>query len=432
MHNMKLRLATLTATLLFVTIGYAQDAPRVKEKIADDGRKIIEVNDPDRGEETEQSDINATNLFDTVINSPSIPPEVARRTADFIKHLLSKRKIDTDLLYGYVQTLNANLGALGDNKFVRDMRVLTDKLRDSSYTDSIHYNTNLSNQLRTRMPIIVAASARLNDTTLTSAQIAFLKEDFTDELNLFSDKYLKTSRFQAGLGISYTYTPIIEYTSSSRLDLSQFAPSTGGGSTLVNFDQEFANKSYINFEIAAKLPWLELGLSIPTYSESATIVSPVGSQLLNGSETRTAIYQSTFESELEVEYDFSVRFPILGNWKRWKYERANNNQMDYGILAGLTGFNISDTITTDVRFRTDSTPFADLPVGESLVTSRDVSFQTVYFGAYYEFEFVDELYMTVDVKWHNNRTSDGSQIDVDGFTSSLRIIYSPTLDFINW
>ncbi|CAI3964666.1 MAG: hypothetical protein QUV19_17980 [Alteromonas macleodii] len=122
----------------------------------------------------------------------------------------------------------------------------------------------------------------------------------------------------------------------------------------------------------------------------------------------------------------------MGNWKRWKYKRANNSQMDYGILAGLTGFNISDTITTDVRFRTDNTPFADLPVGESLVTSRDVSFQTVYLGAYYEFEFVDELYMTVDVKWHNNRTSDGSQIDVDGFTSSLRIIYSPTLDFINW
>lgn len=430
---MKIRLATFTASsILFVTISYAQDAPRAKEKIADDGRKIIEVTDPGRGEETEQSDINATNLFDAVINSPSIPTEVAKRTADFIKHLLSKRKIDTDLLYGYVQTLNANLSALGDNEFVRDMRVITDKLRDSSYTDKIHYNTNLSNQLRTRMPIIVAASAKLNDTTLTASQVEFLKEDFRDELNLFSDKYLKTSRFQAGLGISYAYTPIIEYTSNSRLDLSQFAPSTGGRSTLVNFDQEFANKSYINFEIAAKLPWLELGLSIPTYSESATIVAPVGSQLLNGSETRSAIYQSTIESELEVEYDFSVRVPILGNWKRWKYKRANNSQMDYGILAGLTGFNISDTITTDVRFRTDNTPFADLPVGESLVTSRDVSFQTVYLGAYYEFEFVDELYMTVDVKWHNNRTSDGSQIDVDGFTSSLRIIYSPTLDFINW
>ena len=430
---MKIRLATFTASsILFVTISYAQDAPRAKEKIADDGRKIIEVTDPGRREETEQSDINATNLFDAVINSPSIPTEVAKRTADFIKHLLSKRKIDTDLLYGYVQTLNANLSALGDNEFVRDMRVITDKLRDSSYTDKIHYNTNLSNQLRTRMPIIVAASAKLNDTTLTASQVEFLKEDFRDELNLFSDKYLKTSRFQAGLGISYAYTPIIEYTSNSRLDLSQFAPSTGGRSTLVNFDQEFANKSYINFEIAAKLPWLELGLSIPTYSESATIVAPVGSQLLNGSETRSAIYQSTIESELEVEYDFSVRVPILGNWKRWKYKRANNSQMDYGILAGLTGFNISDTITTDVRFRTDNTPFADLPVGESLVTSRDVSFQTVYLGAYYEFEFVDELYMTVDVKWHNNRTSDGSQIDVDGFTSSLRIIYSPTLDFINW
>lgn len=429
---MKLKIIALTATIFSISASYAQETPRAKVKETDDGQTIIEINDPGRGKETEQSDNNAINLLNTILSNPSIPTELAKQSSDFIQHLLSKRKIDTDLLYGYVQTLNANLSAIDDYKFVEEMREITDKLRASSYTDKIHYNTNLSNQLRTRMPIIVAASAKLNDTSLSSEQVKFLKKDFADELNLFSHKYLKTSRFQAGLGVSYTYTPIIEYTSNSRLDFSQFEPVTGGGSTLVNFDQEFANKSYINFEMAAKLPWLELGLSIPTYSESATITSPVGSKLLNGSETRSAIYQSTFESELKVEYDFSIRLPILGNWKRWKYVRANNSQMDYGILAGLTGFNISDKVTTDVRFRSDNTPFAELPVGESLMASRDVSFQTMYLGAYFEFEFVDELYMTVDVKWHNNRTSDGSQIDVDGFTSSLRIIYSPTLDFINW
>jgi len=102
------------------------------------------------------------------------------------------------------------------------------------------------------------------------------------------------------------------------------------------------------------------------------------------------------------------------------------------IGVGLTGFNVSDTITTDLRFRSDITPFNELPVGEMLKTSRDISFQTIYLGGYYEFEFVDEFYMTVDIKWHNNRTSDGSQIDVDGFTTSLRLIYSPTLDFLDF
>lgn len=411
---------------------YAQEMQRVQEKIDADGRKIVEVNDSDRAEITEQSDNNAISLFSSVINNPNIPTEVARRTADFIKHLLSKRKIDTDLLYGYVQTLNANLSVFGDSDFVKEMRVITDQLRDSSYTDEIHYNTNLSNQLRTRMPIIVAASARLNDTTLSPTQLIYLKEDLKDELNLFSQKYLKTSRFQAGIGVSYAYAPIINYKSNSRIDLSPFAPSTGGSGSVVSFDQEFANKSYLNFEIAAKLPWLELGLSIPTYSENSTITAPVASEILYGSESKSAIYRSTIESKLDVEYDFSVRLPILSNYKNMNYSHPNNSQMDYGLIFGLTGFNVYDKVITDLRFRTDNTPFNDLPTAESIVTSRDVSFQTLYLGAYYDFELVDEVYMTIDVKWHNNRTSDGSKIDVDGFTSSLRIIYSPTLDFINF
>ncbi|RUP75754.1 hypothetical protein C7Y69_18395, partial [Alteromonas sp. KS69] len=243
---------------------------------------------------------------------------------------------------------------------------------------------------------------------------------------------LDSSRFQAGLGVSYTYTPIINYRSNSHIDLSPFSPDSGGDTTLVTFDQEFSNKSYLNFEIAAKLPWIELGLSIPTYSEASTITAPVSNELLDGSESTTAIYQTTIVSELDVEYDFSVRVPILGNYKRWIYKYANNSQMDYGLLMGLTGFSVSDRVTTDVRFRNDRTPFNNLPAAETVETSRDMSFQTVYFGGYYEFEFVDELYMTVDIKWHNNRSSDGSQIDVDGFTSSLRIIYSPTLDFIDF
>lgn len=420
-----------TVLLSFFSLAQ-QSSSRVQEGTDTLGNKVLTVNDAGRSEETKQSDDSAISLFDLVSKNPNLPTEVATRTADFIRYLLSKRNVDTDLLYDYVQTLNANLSMMNDPDFVKKMRGVTEELRDSSYTDKIHYNTNLSNQLRTRMPIIVKASANLTDTSLTTAQLKYLKEDFESELVLFSRKYLDSSRFQAGLGVSYTYTPIINYRSNSHIDLSPFSPDSGGDTTLVTFDQEFSNKSYLNFEIAAKLPWIELGLSIPTYSEASTITAPVSNELLDGSESTTAIYQTTIVSELDVEYDFSVRVPILGNYKRWIYKYANNSQMDYGLLMGLTGFSVSDRVTTDVRFRNDRTPFNNLPAAETVETSRDMSFQTVYFGGYYEFEFVDELYMTVDIKWHNNRSSDGSQIDVDGFTSSLRIIYSPTLDFIDF
>ncbi|WP_185864216.1 hypothetical protein [Alteromonas sp. KS69] len=179
-----------TVLLSFFSLAQ-QSSSRVQEGTDTLGNKVLTVNDAGRSEETKQSDDSAISLFDLVSKNPNLPTEVATRTADFIRYLLSKRNVDTDLLYDYVQTLNANLSMMNDPDFVKKMRGVTEELRDSSYTDKIHYNTNLSNQLRTRMPIIVKASANLTDTSLTTAQLKYLKEDFESELVLFSRKYLR-------------------------------------------------------------------------------------------------------------------------------------------------------------------------------------------------------------------------------------------------
>jgi len=435
MKTNKLSLLICTLSLLSLT-AYSEEKIRTNIKNNKQGVKAIEIIDPDKGNtEIEQSDINGVAAYNSIMKAATaanLPTELVNQTADFIKLLLDKRKVDTDLLYNYVLTLNANINQLSDSVFVEDIREITAELRASSYSDKVHYNTNLSNQLRTRMPLLVKASLLLNETSVSAAVIDYRKKDFKEELIYFSDKYLKSSRFQAGLGFSYVYTPKITYTTSANVDLSPFSPQTEGEQTSVDFDQNFANKSYLNFEIAAKLPWLELGLSIPTYSETSTITSPVMDEALLGSDDQFAIYRSSIESTLEVEYGFSLRIPILGNYKRIRYTNPRNSQMDWGLLFGMTGLNIEDRVVTDVRFRSDLTPFNDLETAETIETKTSTSFQTFYYGAYYEFEFVDELYMTVDVRWHNNQKSNGSQIKVDGFTTSLRLIYSPTLDFIDW
>ncbi|MFT6901868.1 MAG: hypothetical protein ACJAXS_002070 [Colwellia sp.] len=435
MKNNKLSLLIYTISLLSFTV-YSEEKTRTDVKKNDKGDQVIEIIDADNGSpEIKQSDINGVAAYNSIMKvatTANLPTELVKQTAEFIKLLLDKRKIDTDLLYNYVLTLNANISQLPEDKFVKDIRIITAKLRASSYSDKIHYNTNLSNQLRTRMPLLVKASLLLNDTSVKNTVIKYRKEDFKEELEYFSDKYLKSSRFQAGLGFSYVYTPKITYITNANVDLSPFSPQTGGEQTSVEFDQSFANKSYLNFEIAAKLPWLELGLSIPTYSETSTITSPVLEVPLLGSDDQSAIYRSSIESNLEVEYGFSLRIPILGNYKRIMYKNPRNSQMDWGFLFGMTGLNIEDRVVTDVRFRNDLTPFNDLEAAETLETKTSTSFQTFYYGAYYEFEFVDEFYMTLDVRWHNNQKNNGSQIDVDGFTTSLRLIYSPTLDFIDW
>jgi hypothetical protein len=435
MKNNKLSLLICTISLLSFTV-YSEEKTRTDVKKNDKGDQVIEIIDADKGSpEIKQSDINGVAAYNSIMKvatTANLPTELVKQTAEFIKLLLDKRKIDTDLLYNYVLTLNANISQLPEDKFVKDIRIITAKLRASSYSDKIHYNTNLSNQLRTRMPLLVKASLLLNDTSVNSTVIKYRKEDFKEELEYFSDKYLRSSRFQAGLGFSYVYTPKITYKTNANIDLSPFSPQAGGEQTSVEFDQNFANKSYLNFEIAAKLPWLELGLSIPTYSETSTVTSPVLEEPLLGSDDQSAIYRSSIESNLEVEYGFSLRIPILGNYKRIMYTNPRNSQMDWGFLFGMTGLNIEDRLITDVRFRNNLTPFNDLEAGETLETKTSTSFQTFYYGAYYEFEFVDEFYMTLDVRWHNNQNNNGSQIDVDGFTTSLRLIYSPTLDFIDW
>jgi hypothetical protein len=415
----------------------SQEVNRIERKETGDGKKYIEIiPEAERSDELEISDKSGQQLFSSVINNTNLPTNVIDVTADFIELLLSKRKVDTDLLYNFVIGLNANISTLNqdqdEDEDIKDIKSIINKLRVSSYTDRIHYNTNLANQLRVRMPILLSASAKLSDTSIDVTVRDFLKKDFLDELSLFSDKYLKSSRFQAGLGISYSYSPVIQYTSRNLLDLTPFSQNVEVAPTSLRFDQSFANQSYLNFEIAAKLAWGELGLSIPKYSETSTIQSPVSVELLSGSETEFAVYRSTIQSQLEIEYDFSVRIPILSNYKRIRYSRYRNSQFDYGLMAGVTGFQITDSVTTDLRFRNDNIAFNQLAESEILTSTRSVNFQSLNVGAYLEFEFVDELYMTLDIKWHGNNSSDESRIDVDGFTTSLRLIYAPTLDFLEF
>ncbi|ASD68712.1 hypothetical protein [Pseudoalteromonas piscicida] len=421
--------------ILFSNISQAEDPVRKTDVITDKGKqKVSVVDESNTPVELDQSDRNAITTYEWILNIASvsnIPDELVTQSAEFVNYLLLKKTIDTDLLYNYVLTLDANLSQLPDKKFVSRMRELTSDLRASSYADEIHYNTNLSYQLRTRMPIIVKASLLLNDTNASDEQLNYRKEDFEKELRLFTDKYISTSRFKAGLGFSYAYTPKINYRANNVLDLSPFTPDAVGGVNKASFTQSFANSSFPSFEVAAKMPWVELGISVPVSSEDSSITTPVQFVKLDDTSDREAAFRTTLESTIKMEYDFSFRLPLLGGYKKLRFSNPRNSQMDWGLLLGLTGFKIEDEFTTDLRFRTDNTPFNELSAGTSFSTSRSLNFQTIYYGAYYEFEFVDELYMTIDVKWHKNQSEGDNQIDVDGFTTSLRIIYAPTIDFIN-
>lgn len=197
-------LLPITLSLIFISFAGVTDDDRLVTEEIVNNNKTLKITDTSAkiSQEIEQSDLNAKNIFKSIANKSNLPTNLVEQTGQFIKFLLSKKAIDAELLYSHVLTLNSNISQLGEDEWVIKVRKKLTELRESSYSDEIHYNTNLSNQLRTRMPILAKASLLLNDPNLGKEQLSFLKDDFYEELFVFSYKYLKTSRFRGVLRIS--------------------------------------------------------------------------------------------------------------------------------------------------------------------------------------------------------------------------------------
>ena len=341
--------------------------------------------------------------------------------------LLSTTRADQNSVHAFARTVNRNIEALdcrGTNEFdecesfKRKVRDTNATLLTSSYEDQLFQNRNLSEQIKSRLPLLIEDSLKF-------AQSSTRRDDFLYELEILSNRLLTSKRFRVGLGLGYSYLPSVSYQGNTSIDYSPFQSTISGGSDRLPFMTEFSNQSYASFAVSARIPFIEIDATFPTFSDSRTTLSPAQFRDIDSTD-RDVLARSTILSELEVDYEVSVKLSLPDLLERTPFGRPNT-QADFGIGAGLTGFAIQDTITTDVRFRTDDTsPFSALTTSEELTAKSKNNFNSPFAILYYAFDISDEFRSGVDVRWYLDTNSSNNTIAVEDLTVSVYVMWYPT------
>ena len=131
---------------------------------------------------------------------------IFNESLEVINLILDTSRKDQNLVYLFARAVNRNMDLVdqADKAFVDSVRGLTSKLMDASYGDALHQNANLSDQIKTRLPLLIADSAKIARPTQGEA-IGRQKEDFLRELKLLTERFLKSGKFRIGIGASYIY-----------------------------------------------------------------------------------------------------------------------------------------------------------------------------------------------------------------------------------
>jgi hypothetical protein len=350
---------------------------------------------------------------------------LANESIAVIDELLEKTRIDQDAVYLFVRTINRNIDTVTeDSDFVANVRTLTSKLRTASYNDWVFQNANLSKQIQTRIPLLIEDSLKLSENGAV-----YLRQDFLDELTIFTQRYMSANRFRAGFGISYSYIPTLSYSAISRVDLSPFQTNISGGSDRLFFNNEFSNSSYPSFALNARIPYFTVEAIFPTYDEERSSTTGVVFRDIDNS-SRDIKYQSKISSKLELEYDISVRLSVYDLIMKLTKQPATG-QIDFGAGAGFVGFEVTDRISTDIRFTQDpNISFDQLTTSETLEFEDSRSFNSRYYVLYATFELTDEFFVGTNIKYHRDSSNNNGEIEVDGYSVGLTGIWYPTLSFL--
>jgi hypothetical protein len=100
---------------------------------------------------------------------------------------------------------------------------------------------------------------------------------------------------------------------------------------------------------------------------------------------------------------------------------------DFGFGVGVAGFDIENTVSTDIRFRTDgTTPFDGLPAAQTVATTNTTSFNTRFHNIYWTYHVTDELRFSLDVRKYERDTTSDASVDVSDKQISLTALWYPT------
>lgn len=370
--------------------------------------------------------------IDALVTAGSLNVDLVTGAKAVLNELLETTRADQNSIYSFVRVVNINIDeidCLAGNpssrgvaeclNFQESVRNINRELMISSYTDALFQNANLSNQIKIRLPLLIEDSLKL-----TGDNAEYLREYFLDELNTLSRRFLDTRRFRAGLGLEYSYLPKISHTAAQRVDLSPFQSVPAPRRQRDNLLADFSNTSFASLVLSARVPYVQIDAVFPNSEVERVDATPI--QLL-ADPSREIFFRSTITSKLDIEYELSVRVS-LSDFFQADGRAARHHG---GIGVGLTGFDIEDTGVTDIRFRTNgmTTPFDDLPPGETIESAEKNSFNNPFLFAFYSVEISDTLQVGVELRAYDSDTSSGSEVAVDDVTVSIGATWYPTFSF---
>ena len=198
----------------------------------------------------------------------------------------------------------------------------------------------------------------------------------------------------------------------------------GGGSTL-DYHTDFENDGYLALTLEAKIPFVGISVSFPQYNETQESLREVRQQIVEGIEG-DVFYQSKITSTLQIDYDVNVSLSFKELIARFYEPTLVSRQSDFGMGVGVLGLEVRDSVSHDLRFRTDPMQsFVDSAVMDTINSSNKQSFTAFYISAYYDFLISDDITTGLAIKWYADDNKNEDRLSVDGYTLSLYVNYFP-------
>jgi hypothetical protein len=384
-------------------------------------------------------------LLDAI--KPTLPTSLqpyAELSLKAIRAILASTREDQNAIYEFAKTVRANVDRLPNSsanaiKLAKEVEDLsqtvegkTDKLIEASYSDSLKQNANLSNQLKMRLNGLIVDSLVLHDCSVSEHLMKARISAFKKELLLIADRYLNSRQFRLGIGASLMYMPRLSYVAVPNIDLSAFQNQPFGGNGRSLFMMDFANRSSPALNLMAKVPFVQLDMSIPSEEQTVKISTPAQRFAVSGTATSPDILaRSTIESKLNVELDAALSLSIGDVANKLGMKKTSlgfGDRWDVGVGLGATGFRVRENVSTDVRVRTDpSKTFNDLPSTGSTTSSQTFSFHAVYWRFSGSIWISDELQVGLVAKTYRKKTVDDGPVNIKGQAVSVVLSWYPTL-----
>lgn len=427
---MKSRIATIFASVVLAVgsvSGYSQDDAKISQDRA--------------GEELEGSqpkcvpkDNSLYRRLKSIEAKATDSKIVVGEMVSIMEDTVDRTRCYQGLVYKFARAINQNISqteqGLG-TEYLKEIYTMTDNLVSSTYDDRIFDSNNLSRIIENRLPLLLEDSEKIKNGSKPGSSTERLRKRFKQEMAIFTDKFLSAKRVKVGIGAALSYLPDVSYQSSASIDFSPYISTSNipAGSPLasgpdrIRFDTSFSEKKFDSLVLRAATNFAAVDLSIPDYDVDRSFNTIVALRDLND-PGRQILHRSRITSKLEIKYNIHIRFSIFEALHFFRPDKYASPQFDYGFGFGFTGMDITDKVTTDMRFTTmPGQTFEELSNGALIESSNKRSITASYFSLFNRMKMTDSLEFGMEVRSYRKESEGSGEIDVKGETLSTNLIY---------